>query len=274
MSVQTPPRPFEQAVDTVRTAVRDSKALLLCLDFDGTLAPIVEEPTAALPKPANEAAVSSLAAHPRVTTAIVSGRALADVRGRIDGPAIYAGNHGLELERKGSIDVHPIAQKRTRRMATVRSLLERTVGTVPNCRVENKRVTVTVHCRSVPESLRPIVHQRTHEIVDRFGDETLEILAGKRVLEIRPAISWGKGNAVELIEADLPPETVSVYIGDDVTDESAFRVVESGGFGVRVGEADPSAASFRVDSPDHVASLLEWFGSTGVELLEQSSSRS
>ncbi len=69
---------------------------------------------------------------------------------------------------------------------------------------------------------------------------------------------WGKGNAVELIAAAEPPGTAVVYIGDDVTDESAFRAVEPDGIGIRVGDDAPSSASYRVASPADVASFLSW----------------
>ncbi len=268
MGTETPPEPFEDAVPRVRSLVRDAPALLVCLDFDGTLAPIVDDPAVAAPTAANEAAVASLTARPRVTTAVVSGRALADVRERIDGPAIYAGNHGLELERNGSIAVHPIASRRARCLGEICTLLELTVGTVPNCRIENKRLTGTVHLRSVPASARPIVREYTRAVVDRFGGERLDVSTGKRILEIGPAIPWGKGNAVELIESELSSEAVSIYIGDDVTDESAFDAVEPDGVGIRVGGDEPSAASVRVESPTAVSSVLEWFDSTAVDLLE------
>ncbi|MFC4541803.1 trehalose-phosphatase [Halosolutus amylolyticus] len=269
MATQTPPIPFDEGADRVRRAARDASRLVLCLDFDGTLAPIVEDPEEAAATPANEAVVARLTADSRVTTAVVSGRALADVRERVDGPDVYAGNHGLELERDGSVAVHPVARNRAPRIARLCSLLERTVGTIPNCRVENKRLTGTVHLRSVPEVVRPVVRRRTRAIVDRFGGDDIDLSPGKRILEIGPAIPWGKGNAVELIEADVPGETVSVYVGDDVTDESAFQAVESDGFGIRVGGDEPSAASLRVGSPDGVASTLEWFESIGLELLDR-----
>ena len=270
MTETTPPRAFAESIGRVRETIRGATRLLVCLDFDGTLAPIVDAPNAARPTPENQAAVEALASEPRVTTAVVSGRALSDVRDRIDGPSIYAGNHGLELERYDSTVVHPVARKRADRLETVCSLLERTVETIPNCRVENKRLTGTVHFRSVPDPLWPLVRRRTREVVDRHG-ESLELSTGKRILEIEPDFDWGKGNAVELIAADLPAETVPIYVGDDVTDESAFEAVEPDGVGVRVGDASPSAASVRVATPDEVASLLDWLGSTAVPLLNRPS---
>ncbi|ELY49610.1 trehalose-phosphatase [Natronorubrum sulfidifaciens] len=269
MSSTSPPRPIEQQRTRLRSTLTAASHLLLCLDFDGTLAPIVEDPDEAKPLPEHEAALASLASTPAVSTAIVSGRALADVRDRIDGPTTYAGNHGLELSREGSVMVHPAARKRMSRLEAVCATLETVLEPVPNCRIENKRLTGTVHVRSVPPALWPVVRRDTHAVVDRIGGDALEVSGGKRIFEIGPSVPWGKGNAVELIASEMPPGTVSIYIGDDVTDESAFRTVEPDGIGVRVGGDEPSAASCRVDSPAEVATLLCWLESVGVGLLER-----
>ncbi len=267
MSTHPSPQPFDDSRDRLRRALSEATQLLVCLDFDGTLAPIVDDPDDAMPTPANAAAVRTLASTPHVTTAVVSGRALTDVRDRIDGPSIYAGNHGLELEREGSVAVHPVAKKRTTRLAAVCALLDETVGTIPGCHIENKRLTGTVHFRSVPEPAWPLVRQQTHEAVDRFGGGDLTVSSGKQIVEIGPAVPWEKGNAVELIAADLPETTCAIYIGDDVTDESAFRALEPTGIGIHVGDDESSAASIRVDSPDDVTTVLDWLGSTGVDLI-------
>ena len=101
-AAERPPPPLSERLPAVRERLEDAPQLLVCLDFDGTLAPIVERPDEARPLPENEDAVAALAANPAVTTAVVSGRALADVRERIDGPNVYAGNHGLELAAAAS----------------------------------------------------------------------------------------------------------------------------------------------------------------------------
>ncbi|TYL36711.1 trehalose-phosphatase [Natronococcus pandeyae] len=266
MSVgKTRPKPIDELVPRLRTELSDAAELLLCLDFDGTLAPIVEDPDEAKPTHAVEDALETVTTEPDVTTAVVSGRGLADVRQRVEGPRIYAGNHGLELARGGDVAVHPVARKRAERIDAVCEALEVALDPVPNARIENKRLTATVHVRSVPSGAQPQVERLTDDAVDRFGGDDLEVSTGKQILEIGPDIPWGKGNAVELIMADLPDEAVPVYIGDDVTDESAFRAVEPGGIGVRVGDNKPTAASGRVRSPEQVASLLEWFGTAGLE---------
>ncbi|WP_254530999.1 trehalose-phosphatase [Natrinema gelatinilyticum] len=264
---ESPPQPIDERLPGIRTTLERAAGVLVCLDFDGTLAPIVEDPDAAVPTRPNREAVATLERTDGVTTAVVSGRALSDVRERIDGPTIYAGNHGLELARSGSVAVHPVARKRADRIQRVCSIIETVLESVPNCRVENKRFTGTVHVRSVPPSTQPIVRRVTRNVVDRFGGDVLEISTGKRILEIGPDVPWGKGNAVELIAADESPQTAVVYVGDDVTDESAFRAVEPDGIGIRVGGDEPSSASCRVESPAEVASVLSWFASTGAKLV-------
>ncbi|THE66180.1 trehalose-phosphatase [Salinadaptatus halalkaliphilus] len=269
MATDVSPRPLVDSYDDVRARLAGSRRLLCCLDFDGTLAPIVEDPDEATALPATERALASLVADSRVTTAIVSGRALADVRRRIAGPRLYAGNHGLELARDESIAVHPVARKRAKRLGVVCSVLETVLDPVPNIRIENKRLTGTVHVRTVPAEARPLVTRLTRRTVDRVGEGTLSVSTGKRVIEIGPSIPWGKGNAVALLEADQPPGTTTLYIGDDVTDESAFRAIAPDGIGIRVGQASPSAAAYRVSSPADVATFLEWLDSTGLDALEQ-----
>jgi trehalose 6-phosphate phosphatase len=262
-------KPIDEVVSQLRTTLNEAATLLLCLDFDGTLAPIVDDPTEAAPTPAVEDALGTVTTDAAVTTAVVSGRALADVRERVDGPRIYAGNHGLELVRRGDVAVHPVARKRSTRVDAVCQALAVALDPIPRARIENKRLTATVHYRSVPPGAKHQVERLTRAAVDRFGEGVLEVSPGKQILEIGPSIPWGKGNAVELLLADLPEETVPVYIGDDVTDESAFRAVEPSGLGIRVGDDEQTAASGRVRSPAEVASFLDWLGSEGVEQVRE-----
>ena len=263
-----PPQPLEEGSSRLRATLADATRLLVCLDFDGTLAPIVDDPDAASPTERTRDAVATLADTPAVTTAVVSGRALWDVRERIDGPSIYAGNHGLEIARGDDVSVHPVAREHAARLDRLCAALEIALASVPNCRIENKRLTGTVHFRAVPPAAVPIVRQITHDIVDSVGGDALTLSPGKQILEIGPDLTWGKGDAVEIIAADEPAGTAVIYIGDDVTDESAFRTVEPDGLGIRVGGDEPSHASARVESPTAVADVLSWLGSTGVDVLE------
>lgn len=93
------PPPIEDDLDRVRTALERAPHVLCCLDFDGTLAPIVANPSEARILPETESVLRTLVEQSAVTVAIVSGRSVEDLRERVEPDAILVGNHGLELER-------------------------------------------------------------------------------------------------------------------------------------------------------------------------------
>jgi alpha,alpha-trehalase len=109
-------------------------------------------------------------------------------------------------------------------------------------RFERKRYALAVHYRNLPEEDVPAIERVVREVVSRFPE--LRVTGGKKIFELRPALDWDKGKAVlwllEALGMSLVDE-LPVYIGDDVTDEDAFRALADGGFGIRVGK--PSAVS-------------------------------
>ena len=96
------PPPIEDHVDRVQTTLERAPHVLCCLDFDGTLAPIVSDPSEARIRSETEPVLRTLVERPTVTVAIVSGRSVDDLRDRVDANAILVGNHGLELDRPGN----------------------------------------------------------------------------------------------------------------------------------------------------------------------------
>ena len=231
----------------------DAESVTLCLDFDGTLAPIVEDPDAATVPPATASALEALLDRPGVEVAVVSGRGLEDLRERVpvEGCAL-AGNHGLEIARDGDRWVHPEVDREA--LERVRETVADRVADVPGCHVEDKRLTATVHFRRADvgsEEISPLVEEAVAD------EPTLETSDGRQIVEVRPAVEWDKGHAVrELVEEG----STAIYVGDDTTDEDAFRVLEElpgGGIGVLVGDG-PSAAEFRVHDVDGVRAFLEW----------------
>ncbi len=103
-------QPVLENWEEVRARVENACGLLLFLDFDGTLAPIVAEPMLAVLPGATRQVLNDLAAHNTIAIAIISGRAVGDVKGRVGLPnLIYAGNHGLEIEGRGLAFEHPEA---------------------------------------------------------------------------------------------------------------------------------------------------------------------
>jgi alpha,alpha-trehalase len=228
------------------------------LDYDGTLTPIVAHPDLAVLAPDARDALERLS---RVATvAVVSGRALADVRALVAlDDIVYAGNHGFEIDGPGGTTAsHEVGEAFLDEVARARDVLVKRVARIPGAWVEDKTHSLSVHHRQTP--------QEQVADVEAAVDETLADAPrlrkhhGKKVFEVRPRIDWDKGRAVLwLLEAlDLEDSAVlPLYLGDDVTDEDAFRALDGRGAGVLVAEGPrASAAVYRLRDPDEVREFL------------------
>lgn len=257
-------RHFDDAREEIKHRVEAAEGLLFCTDFDGTLAPIEPEPDAAEITPANRTLLRSLRDTDDTRVAVVSGRALGDVRERVglDGLA-YAGNHGLELNRQGRSVVHPMASKHRERIGQICATLESRLSGIEGTRIEDKAVTATVHYRNTPEEEVHSVRDTVESVLARLGDGRIRRTGGKEIIEIRPEVRWNKGMAISLL-ADDYPDWLPVYVGDDTTDESAFRSVEDG-LAIYVGEGQ-SNATYRIPAQRNVSSRLsaiaKWYATT------------
>lgn len=236
--------------------------MLLALDFDGTLAPIVPQPEDAAILEAARAAVAALAARADTRVAIVSGRSLADVRARIGIDAIYyAGNHGLEIEGPGLNRVQEEAERARPALAECARRLAALERAHEGVILEDKRLSLSLHYRKVRDDAEAehIVH-RVHALC--AGVDGVRLTDGKKVVEVRPDVDWDKGRAtlflLDTLLGDSPRAPV-VFIGDDRTDEDAFRALGSRGEGVIVADPPPdeTAAMAWLRSTADVANLLE-----------------
>lgn len=242
---------------SLRERLIDADRLLCCLDFDGTLAPIVDDPDAAEIDPACRDALTALRDRPRIALAVVSGRALADVRERVDVDGIeYVGNHGLEWYRDGERIVDPDAAERRSLVARAVETLRDRLEPVPGCLIEDKGVTATVHYRQVHRDRVAGVRETVEQVCDATGDG-IECTGGKRIVEIRPAVEGSKRTAVERLLA-AHDRAFPIYVGDDVTDEAAFEAVTADGVAIHVGTDAPPTATYRIDSVEQVANFLGW----------------
>jgi trehalose 6-phosphate phosphatase len=242
----------------VKARLDRAGSLLLFLDFDGTLAPIVEEPMMAVLPAATRHVLDELSAHDSITVAIVSGRSLGDVKGRVGMPAlIYAGNHGLEIDGRGLAFEHPTAALLR---AAIREITERIAthaGTLQGVEIESKGLTSSIHYRRAARSAQIHLESVLRDIISPT-DPNIEVKEGKMVHEIRPRIDWDKGKAVVWIREQLGQhEALPVVLGDDMTDENAFRAFDDA-ITLCVDPQRPTAAKYRVDNPDQVRDFLEW----------------
>jgi trehalose-phosphatase len=234
-----------------------AKRLAVLTDFDGTLAPIHLRPDTVRPSRRVRRALAQLAARGHVV-GIVSGRAIDDLRHRVDVPGLwYAGNHGFFLQSPGGTSlrlVRPVEHASVVRVA--RELGEQLSG-VTGVRLEVKPASVAVHYRGAPVRSHRIATRVVRRVADRSAG--LRLMAGKCVWELLPRTPVDKAVAVRAIlhcerqrhhGDDLP----TVFIGDDVTDEVVFQLPL--GLPVSVGRRR-TAARYRLRSPADVLRLLE-----------------
>jgi trehalose 6-phosphate phosphatase len=242
--------------DRIAEAVGGSPVAVF-LDFDGTLSPIVDDPDAAvLPEPAR-AAVTRLAE--AATVAVVSGRDLEDVRTRAGVPGVLmVGSHGFDiLGPDGRRLEQPEAAELLRELDVAEWELRDQLGSLSGVHVERKRYAIAAHHRRVDPSMGPEVERVMRATSDRHPG--LAVSGGKKVFELRPALDWHKGAAVRWLLSELNLEdAVPIYVGDDLTDEDAFRELQDRGIGVVVlGEDDRhTSARYSLAGPDEVPTFL------------------
>ncbi len=206
-------------------------------------------------------ALEACAARDDTDVAIVSGRALVDVRSMVKHEGLtFAGNHGLEIEGPDFPSfVHEDLVHYRDRSAELARELEKLA--VDGAWTEAKGPTLTFHYRAVPEKLRASFIREAHEIISAAGYQPRD---AHSAVEGRPPIGWDKGRAVlHILRQRYGPawsEQVRViYAGDDETDEDAFRLLAGLATTFRIGGADvPTAATRRLRDVAAVQSLLEW----------------
>src|SRR5438093_4024227 len=244
------------AFEYVQEIAGRSGRVAVFLDYDGTLTPIVSQPEDAWLSDSMQQMLRELARQAPV--AILSGRDLDDVRRRVnlDG-IVYAGSHGFDiagprgLRKQVATEFLPIMD------AAEKELKEKLAG-IHGILLERKRFSVAAHYRQANENGVNKVTRALNEAVARHGE--LRTIAGKKVFELQPNIDWNKGRAVFWLLETLgleQPEVLPLYVGDDVTDEDAFRALRQRGVGIVVSELPrPTAARYALKSPAEVERFL------------------
>ncbi|XP_039122657.1 probable trehalose-phosphate phosphatase F [Dioscorea cayenensis subsp. rotundata] len=276
------------------TSSANGKNIALFLDYDGTLSPIVDNPDLAVMSPAMRAAVHSVAKN--FPTAIISGRSRDKVYEFVGLKELYyAGSHGMDIvgpvRECFSLDDHPNCIRSTDTQGNevnlfqpaneflpmidevFKSLVEITKG-INGAKVENNKFCVSVHYRLVNEKSWSEVACCVENVLK--GYPRLRLTHGRKVLEVRPVIDWNKGKAVEFLLESLglsnSDDVLPIYVGDDRTDEDAFKVLREGnrGFGILVSSnpREETNAFYSLRDPCEVMSflksLVKWKKSTAL----------
>lgn len=256
-----PPQPLAACFPEIERRIRAREPVSLFLDYDGTLAPIVRDPANAHLDSSVRRALDRLSRRRNLNITVISGRALSDLQARIALPyLIYGGNHGLEIKGPGVRFMQPTAGALRPELLDLcerlASELEDIAGTV----VENKGLTASVHYRQAdPQDvgkIEKIVLAAVQNNTARF-----RVSGGHEVFEILPVADWNKGAAVSWIHTELGgDQPFTIYLGDDSTDEAAFRVL-IGAVTVKVGAPTSTSAQYQVAGPAQVREFLLWLES-------------
>jgi trehalose-phosphatase len=243
----------------------DGTPLVIMLDVDGTLAPIVARPQDATVPAETRRVIAALAALGDVRVVLVSGRAAADARRMVSVANVWViGNHGFEVVSPDGEELteprlaatRPAIAQAARRLAAL-------VAPVPGVILEDKGWTLSVHYRLADPAIVPRLLEHVEQLARQLG---LRTTVGKKVIEVRPDVAVDKGTAVLQLGArlgGLRNGSALVFIGDDRTDEDAFRALRARAahaITARVTHGDDvkTSAEFALSDPAEARSFLEW----------------
>lgn len=240
-----------------------ARPVAVFLDFDGTLAAIRRRPSAASLSKAARKTLKKIAGEKRISVAIISGRGLSDITKRVGVKGlVYAGNHGLEIRGKGIKYTAPGARKARKAIAAIGRKAAKAYAGIKGVIVEDKNLSLSIHYRMAGSSKAPLIERTIREFAGPFlRSGSIRLTRGKKTWEVRPAVDWNKGKAVLFLLGRSAKrsggESFPIYIGDDRTDEDAFRALRRRGLTVFVGKVrEKTSAEYYLRSTGEVISFL------------------
>lgn len=261
-------------LETLQRLVASRDRLAVLADFDGTLALMADRPGGAVLPPLTRALLARLARHPRSLVAVISDRALPELRQRVGvRDVVYVGNQGFEITGPGWASERREASEVRELVAACAERLRLRLRGIRDAVVEDQGLTARIHYRLVRRDQVEAVNQVVLEEMARVPPGKLVLRRGKMVVEIRPAIDWHKGQAAmwlleHVLGRDWRTRCAVLFAGDDTTDEDAFLALANAGATIRVGTGPyPTAARYMVSDVEEFTRLLglvsTWVGSPG-----------
>lgn len=241
----------------IRDRIKNAKKIIFFLDYDGTLTPIRKKPRLAGIDKNTKKLLKKLANKRWSKVFIVSGRILKDIKNLIGLKNLYyVGNHGIELDGPGLRYLNrnakiskPFVQRACKRLKKKLKLK----GII----FENKIYTLSLHYRLVNPGKIPALKRIVKGAIKDLRKQ-IKITEGKKVLEIRPNVKWDKGKIVNWSLKRLKTKnTLPICIGDDKTDEDAFKSLGKRGITILVSKKRKKTfAQYRLNSPKEVIKFL------------------
>lgn len=233
------------------------RRVLIFLDYDGTLVPIRKTPKLAVVNQKTKELLGQVSKKHFI--AVISGRTLPEIKKLVGiKNIIYSGNHGFEIEIKGRKIVQDVPLESKEEIRRIKNKLIKEIKKIRGAFLEDKGLTLSIHWRLVSKkSLSKLFAMIRDTIRPALRAFRIRLTKGKKVWEIRPNINWDKGRAVKYICSLLPVrnQLLPVYIGDDTTDEDAFKVLKNG-ITIRIGKSKKSKARYYIKKQSEIKKLL------------------
>ncbi|MGQ9508576.1 MAG: trehalose-phosphatase [Thermodesulfobacteriota bacterium] len=245
-------------IGKVLTKLKFAERFFFFFDYDGTLTPIVSQPEKANLSREQRTLLKALKNNPKCLLAIVSGRSLKDIMNKVGLEGIYyVGNHGLEIFGPGGEVNYLSNGKFIQELKKIRYRLKRKFKGIEGLLFEDKGYILAIHYRNTdPEFVPSILITLKQEV--RNSSTPLCLSFGKRVFEIRPNINVNKGTAVLELLNQIPQASIfPLYMGDDQTDEDAFKIINRRGTTIFVGFSSNASAQYYVHDHFEVYQFLK-----------------
>lgn len=257
MSRSRPMTDLREDWDDVAKRLSAAPRVCVLTDFDGTLVPHLNNPDRVKLPSLVRRLLQSLAGGDRTLAGIVSGRSLADLLPRVGVDGLWiVGNHGFEIRDPAGKETRFFEDREVALLDRVLDELVRETAGVPGVHLEHKGPIIALHFRRVEVARVAEVQRAFCRVMERHRQQ-LMMGHGDQVFEARLRSARNKGTAVRQIRRELPPGTLVIYIGDDLTDRDAFRELQGVGITVEVGKPLSGLALYSLPDPTAVWEVLQ-----------------
>jgi trehalose 6-phosphate phosphatase len=243
--------------------ILNSDYIFLFLDYDGTLVPFKDNPTEVVTPEKIKKIIGQLIKNPKILVIIVTGRSLCNIQKLLNLRGLsFIALHGLHIKRLNGSQFNWNPADQTRLLIKeIKEDMEKELHGKEGAFLEDKELTLVLHYRLLPSNRIQIIREKFKKIVSAHDkNRVLEIINGAKIIEVRPK-GWNKGTAIEMFLTKYmnKKNILSIYIGDDVTDEDAFQFIGKKGISIYVTNQSKrkTAAQYYVKNPDEVFLFLQ-----------------